>query len=593
MVNGSKRKIMIGTLLLACVMIAGAMSSCVLELPAPDTDSTAKPDVTNANNGFKTLIPYTLPPNTPASNTLPPNTPASNTLPPNTQAPTERPTAAPTAQPTAYPGEYIDFSSLKKSSAVLTAADLEQGLQRPRQHIQMMVILVSFTDGYTMEKAKFEDLFTGEYDINNCIKSVSSYYKYNSYGTISFDYHFVYYDSGLSCREAWLHVNEEDENGFFYGNQYIYDIFDDIKAHSAEYGIDDFRKLDGDGDGFVDIATFVFSDDTSKTNPDEPGSYHVYGGARGMTTLDDYKPDTGSPALKLFLKTGLEDAFTPPDTLYGRGSSGIRVILHEIAHTFGVSDYYDFYSYEGTFISAFGNFDLQEGDIGDWNTYSKLTAGILEPYVVDDLEDSITIKLGCSSEKNQAILIPTSAGWNGTQFDEYILIDVMAPVGANGFDWVEANDPREPVGKPDGGVRVLHVDARLQRNGAFLDPYTAKAMFDAGEITWVSHAFYCTNGIEPSIPGQSRYYHLVEIVPSDGSSCYRICTPPKMNYAILHMFNSGDLFGPGDVFSMETCRDAFASYPLMNNGSRLDYSVKVEYYDKVNHEAIITITRVS
>ena len=44
---------------------------------------------------------------------------------------------------------------------------------------------------------------------------------------------------------------------------------------------------------------------------------------------------------------------------------------------------------------------------------------------------------------------------------------------------------------------------------------------------------------------------------------------------------------------METCRDAFASYPLMNNGSRLDYSVKVEYYDKVNHEAIITITRVS
>ena len=588
MITGSKSKIMILALLIACVMIAGILSSCTWGFRVPDANSTEKPGVASADNGISTLLP-----NTPVATNRP--TAAPTAAAPTAAAPTAAaPTAAePTAvQPTAYPDNYIDFTSLKTTAAALTNADFRLGLQRPRQHIQMLVILVSFTDGHTIGKDEFENLFTMDHDINNCIKSVSSYYKYNSYGTISFDYQFVYYDSGLSCREAWLLVNEEDERGNFYGNRYIYDIFNDIKAHSSKYGIDDFQKLDGDGDGFVDIATFVFSEDTKKTNPGEPGIYGVYGSAMGTTSLNEYMPDTASPAMKLFLKTGLEVVFTSPETRVNRSSSGIRVILHEIAHTFGVSDYYDFYSYEGTFISAFGGFDLQEEDVGDWNTYSKFGAGILKPYVVDGLEDSITIKIGCSSEKNQAVLIPTSAGWNGTPFDEFILIDVVAPVGANGFDWIVANDEREPVGKPDGGVRVLHVDGRLEKNKAFLDPYTAKQLYDAGEISWISYAFYCTNGIDPSIPGQSRYYHLVEIVPSDGSSCYRICTPPELNYAILHLFNTADLFGPGDVFSMETCRDAFASYPLMNNGSRLDYSVKVEHYDTVNHEAIITITRV-
>ena len=451
---------------------------------------------------------------------------------------------------------------------------------------------MTFTDGYAVDHKEFEELFTREYDIDNCIYSLSSYFKYNFYGKVSFDFTFVYYYSGMSCAEAYKYVNGEDEHGHFVGNQFLRDIFQQIRTNPNKYGIDNFKSLDGDGDGLVDLSMFVLAEDSSKTNPSESGNYGIYGSALGTADKYDYPPDKTLPQIRYFIKTGYESVLTPPDTDGYRTASGIREIIHETAHAFGVSDYYDFHSYEGKIISAFGGFDMHEQNIGDMNPYSKFCAGILEPYVVSGIEDSITIKLGCSSEKNQAILIPTSKGWNGTPFDEYILVDVMAPVGANGFDWDRATSPYEPLVKVDGGVRVIHVDARLMYENAFIDPYTAKAMFDNGDISSNTKAFYCTNGIDPQIPGQSRYYHLAEIVPSDGSSCYRISTPPKVLYAIVHRFNTGDLFGPGDVFSMETCRDAFASYPLMNNGGTLDYTVKVEHYDAETHEAIVTITRI-
>ena len=49
---------------------------------------------------------------------------------------------------------------------------------------------------------------------------------------------------------------------------------------------------------------------------------------------------------------------------------------------------------------------------------------------------------------------------------------------------------------------------------------------------------------------------------------------------------------PGDVFSMETCADAFPNAPLMNNGTSLDYEVRVDFYDPRAREAIITVSKI-
>lgn len=47
------------------------------------------------------------------------------------------------------------------------------------------------------------------------------------------------------------------------------------------------------------------------------------------------------------------------------------------------------------------------------------------------------------------------------------------------------------------------------------------------------------------------------------------------------------------VFSLlcaSSCAGSFPNAPYLNTGGTLDYTVTVEHYDTVNHEAIITIS---
>ncbi|MBQ7064512.1 MAG: hypothetical protein IJM90_06465 [Firmicutes bacterium] len=498
------------------------------------------------------------------------------------------------------PLDIIDYSELEVTPAAVTYEDWTPNLLG-RGTIPVLTVVVTFTDGLEIDKAAFEDRMEGEYDQDECIRSVASYYKFNSYGRVSFDFHFVYYDSGMTCSEAWHYVNDEDERGFFRGNDFIAEIFKDIRSHPSDFGIGDFRTLDGNGDGFVDLPMFLFAEDSSKIIEGE--KHRIYGGARGNFTDKNPAGNVDNPNINYFLKMPYDTILMPPETESDRTSSGVRGVIHEIGHMFGLHDYYDSEPVDYEAISVLGTFDMQEAKFGDWNPFSKFSTGFLDPYVIEDLEDSITIRLGCSIEQNQAILIPTSAGWNGTPFDEYILVDVMAPVGATGFDWDYAHsewDQYTERTNKEGGVRILHVDARLilfyyeDGHEEFVDPWKGSYYAHSDEWVQVRHAFSTTNATDHMISGRvlSRYFHLVEMVPSDGSSCYRVCTHPEPAWSLYHFFTSSDLFGPGDVFSMETCRGAFAAYPEMNNGSDLEYSVTVEAYDPVKHEAIVTIARI-
>ena len=158
---------------------------------------------------------------------------------------------------------------------------------------------------------------------------------------------------------------------------------------------------------------------------------------------------------------------------------------------------------------------------------------------------------------------------------------------------MEPDDPRM-----QGGVRVYHVDGRLARintsNMASNRPVTSyeellKTSKEQYISLWDRH--YNSNGLDPILPGDSRFHHLIEIVPSDGSKRFRH-NEHKMYWQAEDTLTVTDLYGPGDVFSMEKCADAFAEAPLMNNGSTLDYEVRVDFYDPEAREAIITVRKI-
>ena len=130
--------------------------------------------------------------------------------------------------------------------------------------------------------------------------------------------------------------------------------------------------------------------------------------------------------------------------------------IHEQGHIFGLDDYYD-YSNDGTSpINYIGCLDMQAWNCFDWNSYSKLSTGWVNPYVVDGSKDEAVIALRAASLNGDCLIIPADhSTWNGSAFDEYFLIELFAPFGNNEADW---NYYRNYLGnKP--GVRMYHVDA--------------------------------------------------------------------------------------------------------------------------------------
>ncbi len=452
----------------------------------------------------------------------------------------------------------------------------------------VLVIYLGYTDGHVCDRESFERMFTGEFDSQHRLGSVASYFRYNSYGKADFDFRFVYYDTGMTCRKAYNSTRKNHE-------QFFQQVFN--SARKSYQG--DFRELDRDKDGYVDLVVFVSGEDSAKTVGDGE-RYYIAGGSLG-TKLNN--PDTKKPAMCQYVTVAYESVrkeLKPADR-----ETGPRMVIHEIGHAFGLIDYYDTREYEGQQIDTVGTFDMQSDDVGDWNPFSKLACGWLEPYVITEETETVTLRIGCSSEVGDAILIPTSKGWNGTAFDEYILIDVMAPAGANGFDWERGMDSRQihwKDPKKNGGVRVYHVDARLlkQRYTGAGPDYSPAVTYDEltgilkdrkyGKSFGLVPAHTNSNGYEPYLADDSRWHHLLDIIPSDGSSKYRISTPS--DWSIFHIFTAKDLFGPGETFSMQSCFSAFPDAPYMNNGGRLSYSVTVDEYDTAAREAVVTVKRV-
>ncbi len=450
-----------------------------------------------------------------------------------------------------------------------------------------VVIFVQFTDGYVPDREQFENSFRGKYGPGRALDSVSTYFGCNSYGHISFDYYFFYYDSGLSCREAYLLTSDEN-----YGHRLLYDAFDTFRGQYEG----DPKDWDKNEDGYVDMLWFVTGEDTLKTVGD---GYRrvIYGNASPTAGFD---PDRERPAIHCFSKILYESLQEPLRPAMQSG--GNRVLLHETGHQLGLEDYYDPMPYkdQDTF-DALGMFDMQASNFGDWNSYSRFACGWLDPYVADGSREEMTLKLGCSSEVPDALLIPTASGWNKTAFDEYILIDVMAPYAANGYDWQLLSnevqtDPDDP--RMQGGVRVCHVDGRLIRVSGEKRPVeTQEELMEAvrdlrsGKGVQLWPRFWNSNGIDPVLSEDSRFCHMIEIVPSDGSARFRR-NEHKMFWQACDSLTVDDLYGPGDTFSMEKCSDAFVFAPLMNNGSSFDYEVSVVFFDPDEREAIVTVRKI-
>lgn len=310
----------------------------------------------------------------------------------------------------------------------------------------------------------------------------------------------------------------------------------------ATYPDLDWTRYDQDGNGYVDAMIII-----NAGAPEKEDSYNIisYGGAIHYreSYYGDYAGTQQDPSVNCYVTVNqrfLQDGNT-------------AALIHEFSHNFGLIDYYDV-NYSG--IDAVGGYDMQSQNQGDWNAYSKLAAGWMNPQVVEKLASGETVELtiGAMALTNDVIVIPAAGTDYEGAFSEYIMIDLFTDAGVNAYDAAEYGL------QGTTGVRISHVDARMEKRTMEIDSKVNLGETDTYEIGTIHYANNYTS--------DGRGFYNIEVIQSG-----KVNTFTDLSNAITRL-SAEDLFYAGDEFSVEAY-SAFFYQGLMDDGSEFGYVISV------------------
>ena len=445
-----------------------------------------------------------------------------------------------------------------------TYNSLYNGTLDPKGKLRLMIIPVEIEGGDPMDEAFFtrlKEMMEGPLE-SDYFFNVKQYYRNASYGQFDFEYDVMpVYKLDLTM-DQWVNGNRE--------KRFKYSIYErEAITYAIDHYVSDPGIYDSDGDGYLDGIVCI-------TN--EPSSVETASGCIILTN-DDVAAYPENVRMRFFLDTQVH-CFDTSSRDYRN-----NVFAHELAHYFGIDDYYD---YRGI-NSSITNFDLQSGTYGDWNPFSKFSVGWIDPYVITPDVEKVTITLRNSAEYPDAILIPCGE-WNGTPFDEYLLVDVFADRGNNKlpFYLYYMFDSENDASEDCGGVRVFHVDARLKRRahysgeslGWFSD-FSGSERYTKNDVRTAYSNTTVTKETMDDAPDRNPDYRMLSLIPASRDKI-------EPGYA----FYSSYLFHGGDVFTMEKYSRFFPNYPLTNKHGSLEYRLTVKSYDDKTKEAVIEIEKI-
>jgi len=270
--------------------------------------------------------------------------------------------------------------------------------------------------------------------------------------------------------------------------------------------------------------------------------------------------------------------------------------IHEQGHIFGLQDYYNYSEIESNsyfygYIDYIGGADMQDLGMFDWNAYSKMSVGWIEPYYFDDTQESATITIKPSGTSGDAIVL--GQGWNGTAFDEYITLELFTEAGNNQYGWSDEYPSLTGQQLGNGGVRVSHVDSRV---ATYLGGDSLKAVDDYVTSDYDNYYLRYSNSYDSDdyngYTFDNNNYHLLEVIQAGGVNEFgKVHNYYNSNDLKKTYLSEDDLFQTGDTFSMAKYgSEFFYNKTKLNNGNEFPYVIS---FDSVTAEsATITITRI-
>jgi hypothetical protein len=270
----------------------------------------------------------------------------------------------------------------------------------------------------------------------------------------------------------------------------------------------------------------------------------------------------------------------------------------------------DYYSYDKTKNSEgksvyseapSGMVDMMDFNIGDHDAYSKMLLGWVKPKVIDGSSSDFNLTLSSFTDTGDCVILRDTKTdkWNGTPYDEYLLLQYYTTTGLN---------EQDSTGYPEwakygsggcyktSGLQVFHIDSRLYKRYGTYDTRTGKATstnYDytdapvkTANISDTVNGTYELTGILADNTGSrsgeinngvvslNSANRLISALPADATNKFKTTEFESHLGENSTLFGVGTSYG-GDYYSQYAMGNLYPNGNTFNDGSSLNWNFQV------------------
>jgi M6 family metalloprotease-like protein len=461
---------------------------------------------------------------------------------------------------------------------------------------KVLVIPVQFSDDSftTVELERMANGFFGA-AADTGWESLTSYYQKASYGKLTISGEVTspvtVNQSKSEFANAYASASKSDTD-------YTAELLESTIKSFVTNKKKDFSDYDSNKDGYLDAIWMVYSapfvNSSSNSNP-----YWAY------TTWDTsgvVVDETHNLRTCLYSWASVdfltEKQYSLNSILENSESTNadMHTFIHETGHMMGLDDYYS-YDYgekssttgKTNYDTPVGGVDMMDFNIGGHCAYSRYFLGWITPTVItDDYLSahgnalSLAALEATSATDPQAYLIPSYANgstvYNGTPFDEFLLVEYYTPTSLNLTDTKGYTNGLSTY--PTKGVVIYHINAKIGKmvansqgdaiwNGQVFDSLPLKASTSAWGKNYLYTYIYSNTRsycYDTDISDTSSNFYRGRLISLLSATGYKI-EGKKTGYA-----DSTSLFRDGSTFLGSS--GIYTNF-VFDNGTKPEYGFSV------------------